>query len=224
MPIQTRKFTMKNFHLLLIVIVIFVLALQQDAFSYETAFEKTAVGAIEVKTLPATRALVATDAEGDFFKNRDRLFKALFAYIKEHDIKMTVPVEGHMKPARMVFFLGKRYQERILPDRGKIKLVELPKRTVIALGKRGAYSRENFTKARLELQQWMKKHPEYIATGEAYAVFWSAPYVPRFLKRFEVHVPLMTEGRGAPLIKTDAGWFEEVDCRVAGSASTGKTP
>jgi hypothetical protein len=29
-----------------------------------------------------------------------------------------------------------------------------------------------------------------VAAGEAYAIYWNSPFVPGFLKRYEVHVPV----------------------------------
>jgi hypothetical protein len=57
-------------------------------------------------------------------------------------------------------------------------------------GERGGYSRANFEKARATLLAWLAGQPAVEAAGEPYAVYWNAPYVPFFLKRFEVHVPV----------------------------------
>jgi len=37
---------------------------------------------------------------------------------------------------------------------------------------------------------WLAAQPTVEAAGEPYAVYWNAPYVPPFMKRFEVHVPV----------------------------------
>ena len=46
------------------------LTLQTSLFAYEQAFAKTDVGAIELKTIPASR-LIATESEGPCFQKND---------------------------------------------------------------------------------------------------------------------------------------------------------
>jgi len=70
-------------------------------------------------------------------------------------------------------------------------VINVPERHVASRGERGGYSRENFEKARDALLAWMAdQKPAIEAAGEAYGVYWNAPYVPFFMKRFEVHVPV----------------------------------
>ena len=40
------------------------------------------------------------------------------------------------------------------------------------------------------LLAWLAARPDVEAAGAPYGVYWNAPYVPPFLKRFEVHVPV----------------------------------
>ncbi|WP_298039076.1 heme-binding protein [uncultured Desulfuromonas sp.] len=166
-----------------------LLALPAGAAAFEAVFAKTAVDRFEIKTLPPCRVL-ETSLDGDYFERSGALFKTLFAYIRSHDVSMTVPVEASLEAAGMRFFLGSEDRERPLAEEEGVRVAELPRRTVASHGVRGGYSRDNVLEAKGRLEAWLKKRPEYRPEGEPYAVFWNAPYVPWFLKRFEVHVPI----------------------------------
>jgi len=161
----------------------------QYGCSYQRSFDKTAVGAFEVKSLPAAVVLVAAGS-GDYFDNANGLFMTLFRYIDRHDVAMTVPVEGHHAPAQMNFYVGSRDQGKGLTDAEGVEVRKLPERTVASHGVRGSYTRENYLAAIARLRGWLNEHPAYGVAGEPYAVYWNGPYVPGFMKRFEVHVPV----------------------------------
>jgi hypothetical protein len=72
--------------------------------AYESAYEKTLVGSIEVRELPAGR-WITTKVVGRYFERADGLFMRLFDYIKANDISMTVPVQGGLTNAEMRFYL-----------------------------------------------------------------------------------------------------------------------
>ena len=57
-------------------------------------------------------------------------------------------------------------------------------------GARGSYSRANFERTRGELLSWLAARSDLEAAGEAVAIFWSGPFTPWFVKRYEVHVPV----------------------------------
>jgi DNA gyrase inhibitor GyrI len=153
------------------------------------SFGKTPVGHFEVKVLPAATVMVATTS-GDYFDNANGLFMTLFRYIRKQGVAMTVPVEGHDVPAQMKFYVSSRDQAKGLMDAEDVQVKGLPERTVASHGVRGSYTRENCLAAIARLRDWLKEHPEYSVTGEPYAVYWNGPYVPGFLKRFEVHIPV----------------------------------
>jgi hypothetical protein len=73
-------------------------------------------------------------------------------------------------------------------------VVEVQERLVVSLGARGGYSEKNFVEVRDKLQDWLSIQPQLEATGPAYGVFWNGPFLPGFLKRFEVHVPVRRKG------------------------------
>ncbi|HRZ87339.1 MAG TPA: heme-binding protein [bacterium] len=159
------------------------------SFGYEQAFEKTPVGEIVVRTVPAATVLL-TNRQGDYFKESNRLFMSLFRYIDGNKIAMTVPVIGELSSCGMSFFVLGKDLERYLPDNPEVRVVRIPEREVVSYGCRGAYTEKNVTKARARLEQYMLDHPDYLPAGDTYAVFWNGPFTLGFLKRFEVHIPV----------------------------------
>jgi hypothetical protein len=166
------------------------LAFVAPVLGYESAFAPTEPGAFEVKTLPAARVL-ATGTSGTYFSNADGLFMRLFRYIDREEIPMTVPVEAVMEPAKMRFFLGKTPALRDdLAPAGEVFIEALEERVVASAGARGGYTAANFERVKKELEAWVAGRPDLAVAGEATAIFWNGPFVPGFLKRFEVHLPV----------------------------------
>ncbi|MFP4157510.1 MAG: hypothetical protein ACLFU4_07830 [Opitutales bacterium] len=58
----------------------------------------------------------------------------------------------------------------------------------------------SFDEAEAELRAWLEQNEEFHAAGEARGIFWNGPFTPGFLKRFEVHLPV---------IKRDGGGMSE---------------
>ena len=157
--------------------------------AYESAFEKTPVGSIEIKTLPAAR-LLAAHSQGNYFDNNNGLFRPLFRYIQDNGIAMTTPVEAQIEPGIMYFYLGTDYAERELADTEQVQVIACPARTVLSIGVRGGYSAANFNQAQAQLQHWLAQQDEWTATGAARAIYWNSPFTLGFLKRAEVHIPI----------------------------------
>lgn len=160
-----------------------------DAAAYEQAFSKTPVDVIEVRTLPASR-LLATEANGEYFEHSDGLFKRLFKYISDNNIPMTVPVEGQLDRAEMRFYLGGDVSPA-LDDTDSVRVVSVASRRVVSIGGKGSYAESNVRRLRERLQSWLEAQNEWRAAGDTYAVFWNGPFTPWFMKRFEVHIPLV---------------------------------
>ncbi len=159
------------------------------AVAYESIYEPTPTGTIELKDLPPVRALQAP-AAGDYFESRNQAFMTLFRYIQANELSMTVPVEADLKPARMRFFVERSRKGELPSAASAVSVIELPARKVVSVGVRGSYSRENFEEAVRELRGWLAAHPEWSAAGEPTAVYWNGPFTPWFLKRSEVHIPV----------------------------------
>jgi len=156
----------------------------------EQAFSRTAVGISELKILPAS-TLIASESSSHYFEADNGLFRPLFRYIQKNDIAMTTPVEASMQPGKMYFYIGAEAAKRGLTATDAVTVLELPERLVASIGARGSYSRANFEAARKKLEDWLEKHPTHEASGEARGVFWNGPFTPGFLKRFEVHIPVV---------------------------------
>lgn len=155
--------------------------------SFEKNYPATAVGVVEIKTLPAAR-VIETGADKDYHQQNDAMFMRLFNYIKANDIAMTVPVEGDMKPGKMRFFVEEKLASKQLKDTATVQVHTMPARKVVSCGARGGYDKASFNKVCAKLTDWLKSHPEIKTKGEPYAVFWDGPFIPAPLRRMEVHV------------------------------------
>lgn len=174
---------------ILIVLILGVLVMGRNIYFVESAFKKTPAGKIEIKTIPESKVLTS-GITGNYFTTRNLLFRNLFNYIQDNQVSMTVPVEAEISRSSMKFYLGSKDRVKELPDRGNVRVETVPGRTVASIGIRGAYSRENFDTARATLERWLAENGEYVRGGDAYGVFWDAPFMPWFLKRSEVHIPV----------------------------------
>ena len=171
-------------------LVVFALLSTALAMSAKEAFPPTPAGTSELKTLPAG-VLLQSSGRGNYFDGADNLFGPLFRYISKHNIAMTTPVEARVDSAAMFFWVAESERTKVAGNEAGVEVVAVPERRVASRGERGGYSRENFEKARAALLAWMAdQKPAIEAVGEAYGVYWNAPYVPFFMKRFEVHVPV----------------------------------
>lgn len=160
----------------------------------EKAYEPTPPGTIEVKTLPAGR-LLESRSEGSYFARSNNLFGPLFRYISDHGIGMTTPVEATIEPGRMYFWVSPQQRDKTSGDRNGVTVIDVPARTVAAVGSRGGYSERNYEEAKERLLAWLDQSETWEAAGEPFAVFWDGPMTPWFLKTFEVQVVIRaTEG------------------------------
>lgn len=163
----------------------------------EQAFQPTAPGEIEVKQLPQSTLLV-TGGEQSYFDGSSQLFRRLFQFIKENEVSMTTPVKADIDPGRMYFYVGGEDLDKHLVDAGAVQVIVEPQRTVMAIGVRGGYSQGNFVEARARLLERLATSTEWQRSGDAYAIYWNGPFVPGFLKKFEVHVPVQATNAATP--------------------------
>jgi hypothetical protein len=158
--------------------------------AYEKAFEETDPGKTEIKIIPE-RTLIVARREQNYFEENNALFGQLFRYIQDHDVSMTVPVKADIDPGRMYFYIGAEDLKKDLKSSGAVDVITEPERRVLSIGVRGGYSEKNFEKARDTLLDQLAVEKEWKQNGEAYAIFWNGPFVPGFMKKFEVHVPVV---------------------------------
>lgn len=157
--------------------------------AYEQAFAKTAVGKIEIKTLPAAK-LIASKSDSAYFERNNSLFRPLFRYIQSNDIAMTTPVEAEIDPGVMYFYIGGDAAERDLAETEEVRVLELPERTVASIGVRGAYSEAGFDAAKAKLEAWIEAEGTHVAIAPARGIYWNGPFTLGMLKRSEVHIPV----------------------------------
>jgi effector-binding domain-containing protein len=157
--------------------------------AYEKAFAQTDPGKIEIKVIPG-RTLIVAEHAGDYFDENNGLFGRLFRYIQDNDVSMTVPVKADIHPGKMYFYVGSKDLAKELKQTDSVKIVIEPEHTVLSIGVRGGYSEKNYTEARDQLFDWLAASKEWKKSGEAYAIYWNSPFVPAFMKKFEVHIPV----------------------------------
>ncbi len=156
----------------------------------EEAYPQTEVGVCETKVLPAARLMLAASTTS-YFGSNNRLFGKLFRYIQSNNIPMTAPVEARIQPGVMIFYCDNLSAKRAdLKDTPEIKLQSVPERTVASIGIRGGYTQEAYEANLTKLRDWLKTRPDLKSVGEPYGVYWDSPFVPGFLKRSEVHIPV----------------------------------
>ena len=162
----------------------------------EQAFPPTPVGQCEIKTLPAG-VLLKASGRGSYFGQSNGLFRPLFNYIASHGIAMTTPVEAVVDEAAMYFWVAPSQRAKVAGNQGGVTVIEVPERLVASRGARGAYSRENFEETRAKLATWLGARNDLEPTGPAYPVYWNGPFLPGFMKGYEVHLPVRRVGAGA---------------------------
>ncbi len=90
----------------------------------------------------------------------------------------------------MKFYVGGADSAKNLPDRGEVKVVSLPERTVASIGIKGRVYTRQIREEQGKACSLAAGEPALPSAGAAYAVYWDAPFVPWFLKHSEVHIPV----------------------------------
>ena len=157
--------------------------------AYQSMYEKTPVGEIQIIELPARIALEAS-TNGSYFQANNGLFRKLFRYISSNDVSMTTPVEADINPGKMRFFVGGEDKQKKLHSNESVNIVKIPSITVISIGIRGSYSEEKFSENKAKLFAWLQKNQKFESIGEPYGVYWNGPFVPGIFKRSEIHIPI----------------------------------
>lgn len=174
----------------LLIVCAATLLIPTTGLAYEKAFEATPPGEVEIKKIPK-RTLIVAQREESYFEESNALFGLLFRYIQDNGVSMTVPVKADINPGRMYFYIGKDDLKKNLKNSGEVEVIAEPEVRVISLGVRGGYSEKNFEAARKELLTQLSVNNGWEKSGDAYAVFWNGPIVPAFMKKFEVHIPVV---------------------------------
>ena len=143
----------------------------------------------------------------------NQAFRPLFKYIsgensKSSKISMTAPVSQEVAGQKISmtapvsqqvsgdgwavsFMMPQTYTMQSIPKpkNEKIKLREIPARRIAAIRYSGTWSEERYTKNLKLLQEWIKKRG-LSAAGDPIWARYNPPFMPWFLRRNEVLIPL----------------------------------
>ena len=173
-------------HLFLIFALLFTGEL---AMGYESIYPQTPVDTLEIKNLPERMALTTT-APGDAFEDRGTAFFKLFDYIKTHQVSMSVPVQASPSTNEMVFLVGSEDQTRHPQSDTNVMVRTQSATTVVSLGLRGRYTRDQYENGMTKVREWLSSHPEWQTNAPPYLVYWNSPFRLWFLRRAEIHQPV----------------------------------
>ena len=157
-------------------------------------------GVIEIKQYPEYRA-ATVQITGNLASAPSQGFSPLFDHIISNDISMTAPVETRYPTDTLqsesvtegeatVSFLYRSLD--IVPQEiaQNVQVEDIPPMTVVSLGKRGGYRYDNYIVGIEQLQTWLEDHPDYVVVGLPRRFFYDGPFVPDFLKRNDIQIPI----------------------------------
>ena len=154
-----------------------------------------------------------TTVDGDFDEVGNEGFRRLFDYIsgknrKRQSISMTAPVsqeaESEKIPMtapvnqvrigekyRITFLMPAKYTMETLPEPldNRVKLKEVPGELIAALRYSGTWSRDHYEEKRIRLQGLLREKGLEPA-GEPIFARYNPPFMPWFLRRNEVLIPV----------------------------------
>ena len=154
-----------------------------------------------------------TTVEGPFEQVGSEGFRRLAAYIngenpKKQTIAMTAPVNQEVqaekiamtapvsqekigKSWRITFVMPKKYSLDTLPEPidSRVTINENPGRLVAAIRYSGTWSRKRYEKNKLRLQTWIDES-RFKPVGEPVWSRYNPPFIPWFLRRNEVLIPV----------------------------------
>ena len=171
-------------------VIIFSLLITGCGVAQEQAYKMTEVDEIEVKILPPSKVMQSSSEADSYFSENNNLFSPLFRYLKDNELAMTTPVEADIENPKMRFFIETSKADINYKSNNQVEILEIPARKVVSIGIRGSYTEANFQEGKAKLEKWLNENEEYVPNGKAYAVYWNAPFVPGFLKKSEVHIPV----------------------------------
>ena len=155
-----------------------------------------------------------TLVEGDFGDVGKVGFRRLYDYIsgnnqKQASISMTAPVkleatsekismtapvtqEREEGKWRITFMMPSQYTMKTLPEPRdpNVKLRQESKRSVAAIRYSGTWSQKRYNKKEALLFEWIERRG-FIAVGEPVFARYNSPFMPWFLRRNEVLIPVV---------------------------------
>ena len=109
-------------------------------------------------------------------------------------IKMTAPVgveKSDSKSWRVTFTMPKGYTLETLPkpNDARVILKQSPAQKMAAFEYSGTWSKERYEERKLKLEKWIRDN-QLKATGEAVFARYDPPWIPWFLRRNEILIPV----------------------------------
>jgi len=168
-------------------------------------------GSFEVRDY-APYLLAETFVNGDFEDAGSIAFRRLFRYISgdnrsqtkiamtapvsqepSEKIDMTAPVGQQKSGGQWVvsFMMPASYSmgDLPVPDNPQVTLRQVPARRMATVRYSGFWSENNFQKNKLKLNSWIQKEGLTVS-GEAIWARYNAPFVPWFMRRNEILIPV----------------------------------
>ena len=197
--------------IILIMIILFAGAYSAMAIE-EASYEVVKVeDPFEVRDY-APYILAETYVKGDFDEAGSNAFRRLFRYISGENrsqtkISMTAPVSqqpgekidmtapvGQQKSGDqwvVSFMMPASYDMDTLPvpDDPLVTLRQVPARRMATIRYSGFWSEKNYQKNKIKLDSWIQKE-DLAVIGEPLWARYNAPFVPWFMRRNEILVPV----------------------------------
>ena len=175
-----------------------------------TVIEKD--GAFELRQYEP-RIVAETFVEGDFEEVGDEGFRRLYGYVsgknrKKESISMTAPVSQEASSEkiamtapvnqeqvngtwRIAFLMPSTYTLETLPEPldSSVTLRETPGQLMAAIRYSGRWGKERYEERKTQLLEWIQNHG-LKPTGEPVFARYNPPFMPWFLRRNEVLIPV----------------------------------
>jgi hypothetical protein len=172
-------------------------------------------GDIELRDY-APSIVAETVVEGDFEDAGNKAFRTLFKYIdgenraqseiamtapvaqqeSSREIAMTAPVSQQAAGEGWVvsFMMPASYTMETIPEplNPAVKIRQIPAYRAAAIRYSGFWSEKNYAEHRNELAEWLDKQ-RLRAAGPAVWARYNAPFVPWFMRRNEILIPVERE-------------------------------
>jgi hypothetical protein len=198
---------------LIILIIVITFSGAHSAMAIDEASYKVvkAEDSFEVRDYPPY-LLAETFVNGDFDEAGSNAFRRLFRYISGdnrsqtkiamtapvsqqpgENIDMTAPVGQQKSGAQWVvsFMMPASYDMGTLPvpDDLLVTLRQVPARRMATIRYSGFWSEKNYQKNKIKLHSWIQKEGLTV-NGEPIWARYNAPFVPWFMRRNEILVPV----------------------------------
>lgn len=179
-------------------LAIIIMSVQGSMAVEEAAYEVlNKDGKFEVRAY-APQILADVIIDGDAEDAGNKAFRPLFRFIDgdntaKEKMAMTAPVSQEPVDGkwRVSFMMpaGITMDAMPVPNNSKVELREKPAHKMAVIRYSGFWSEKNFMKNLLKLQAWMKEQGVE-PNGEPVWARYNAPFVPWFLRRNEVMIPI----------------------------------